>query len=214
MAVSRGGRRGLAGTRARIIDRLRRSAATLTEIAEHLGLTYNAVRAHLLSLERDGLVHSTGMRRGGTRPSAVYELTPEVDDVLSRAYTPFASHLVRVLSDRLPQAEMDSVMRAVGQRLAREWPQPGGSLIARIEGAAVLLQELGAPNEIERENGTVRIRGFGCLLAAAVQGQPHVCRAMESLLEALIGAPVRECCDRGERPRCCFIVAVSPATGS
>lgn len=211
MAADRGGQSSLAGTRAKIIDRLRRSAATPTEIAEHLGLTYNAVRAHLLSLERDGLVHSAGVRRGGTRPSALYELTPEVDDVLSRAYTPFASHLVRVLSDRLPQAEMNEVMRAVGRRLAGEWPLPGGSLPARIEAASALLQELGAPNEIEREDGSVRIRGFGCLLAAAVQGQPYVCRAMESLLEAVIGVPVRECCDRGERPRCCFEVATPPA---
>jgi hypothetical protein len=27
---------------------------------------------------------------------------------------------------------------------------------------------------------------------------------MESLLAELLEAPVRECCERGERPRCCF----------
>jgi hypothetical protein len=31
-----------------------------------------------------------------------------------------------------------------------------------------------------------------------------VCRAVESLLAQFLNAHVRECCERGERPRCCF----------
>jgi len=194
----------LAGTRGRIVDIVRRSPTTATEIAARLELTYNAVRAHLAALERDGLVRSSGVRRGVTRPAVVYELAPDVDDVLSRAYMPFASHLVRVLGERVPERDLDAVMREVGRRVAREWPRPRGPLMERVDAASALLQELGAPNEVERTNGTVRIRGFGCLLAAAIQGRPQVCHVMESLLEEFLGTAVRECCDRGERPRCCF----------
>jgi predicted ArsR family transcriptional regulator len=167
-------------------------------------MTYNAVRAHLSVLERDGLIRLAETRRGETRPAAVYELAPDVDDVLSRAYMPFASHLVRVLGERVNEQELDNVMREVGRRLANERSRPAGSLSERVDAASALLQELGAPNEVERFDGTARIRGYGCLLAAAVQGRPQVCRAMESLLEEFVDAPVRECCDRGERPRCCF----------
>ena len=204
------GQSSLAGTRGRIIDLIRRSRISTTEIAEQLDLTYNAVRAHLASLERDGLIRRAGLRRGETRPSAVYELAPGVDDALSRAYMPFASQLVRTLAERLPERDLAETMRDVGRRLAGEWPRPGGPLAQRVEAASALLQELGSPNELERTDGVVRIRAFGCLLAAAVHGQPHVCRAMESLLEELIGTPVKECCDRGERPRCCFEIAVPP----
>jgi predicted ArsR family transcriptional regulator len=199
----------MAGTRGRIIDLIRRSPTTVTEIAAHLGLTYNAVKGHLTALERDGLVRSGGVRRGGTRPSVMYELAPGVDDVLSRAYMPFASHLVRSLSERLAEPDLDEVMRDVGRRLSNDWPRAPGTIAERVERASALLQELGAPNEVERLDGTVRIRGFGCLLAAAVQGQPHVCRAMEALLAEFLDAPVRECCERGERPRCCFDIEVS-----
>jgi len=197
----------LEGTRGRIIDLVRRTPTTVTEIATQLGLTYNAVRAHLAALERDGLVRTGPLRRVGTKPSAVYELAPGVDDALSRAYMPFASHLVRALSERMPDADLDALMRDVGDRLAAEWPRPRGSITQRVESAAALLQELGAPNEIERDGSTLRIRGFGCLLAAAVNQRPHVCRAMESLLTALLGTSVEECCDRSDRPRCCFAIA-------
>ena len=53
------------GTRGRIVDLIRRSPCTATEIARELGLTYNAVRGHLTTLERDGLVRSRGARQGG-----------------------------------------------------------------------------------------------------------------------------------------------------
>jgi hypothetical protein len=35
---------------------------------------------------------------------------------------------------------------------------------------------------------------------------------MESLLEELVGTPVRECCERGAQPRCCFEISTEPAT--
>ncbi len=201
----------LAGTRGRIIDLIRRSQPTATEIAEQLDLTYNAVRVHLTVLERDGLIRKSGVRRGETRPSATYELAAGVDDALSRAYMPFASHLMRALGDRLTDQELTELMRDVGRRLAADWSRPRGPLPQRVDEASALLQELGAPNEVERAEDALRIRGFGCLLAAAVHGQPHVCRAMETLLGELVGTPVRECCERGAQPRCCFEISTEPA---
>lgn len=197
---------GVKGTRGRIVDLIRRSPTTATEIARELGLTYNAVRSHLTSLERDGLVRSAGVRHGETKPAALYELAPGIDDVLSRAYTPFATQLVRTLADTLSEPKLDAIMREVGRGLAGQWPRARGSLKQRVERASALLQELGAPNDIEQVRTSFRIRGFGCLLAAAVQGQPHVCHAMETLLGTLTDAQVTECCDRGERPRCCFMI--------
>ena len=202
----------LAGTRGRIIDLIRRSRPTATDIADQLELTYNAVRVHLTALERDGLIRKAGVRRGETRPSTTYELAPGVDDALSRAYMPFASHLMRALGDRLSDQDLTELMRDVGRRLAADWPRPRGAVAERVDEASALLQELGAPNEVERSEDALRIRGFGCLLAAAVHGQPHICRAMESLLGELVGAPVRECCERGAQPRCCFEISTEPAT--
>jgi predicted ArsR family transcriptional regulator len=195
------------GTRGQIIDLLRRSPATATEIAARLELTYNAVRSHLNALHRDGLVQTGGMQRGGTRPAVLYELAPGVDEALSRAYIPFTTQVLRELGERLPKSELDELMRNVGRRLGSQWTRPQGSLPQRVEAASALLQRLGAPNEIETGDGTLTIRGFGCLLASAVGEQPAVCRAMESLVEELVGAPVTECCERGDRPRCCFAVA-------
>jgi predicted ArsR family transcriptional regulator len=202
----------LKGTRGRIIDLLRRSDLTATEIAARLELTHNAVRGHLAALQHEGLIRQGGSRRSGTRPAAVYTLAPEAEAVFSRAYVPFVAHLVRILQERLDQKELDEVMRMVGRSLASDWPRARGDLPKRVRAASELLEELGALNEVDRLDGGFVIRGYGCVLSQAVYRRPEICRAMESLLAELVEAPVRECCDRGgERPRCCFEIAASSA---
>ena len=196
-------------TRGQIVTLLRRSRLTANEIAAHLGLTHNAVRGHLARLLREGLVREGGRQRGVSRPAVVYEIVPEAEAVFSKAYIPFVANLLRVLRERMAAGELDEVMHLVGRRFAAEWPKLRGELPERVEAASLLLEELGALNTVEPSNGGLVIRGYGCLLSAAVHGRPEVCRAMESLLAELLEAPVHECCERGERPRCCFEVAVS-----
>jgi predicted ArsR family transcriptional regulator len=191
------------------VDLLRRSGLTANEIAASLGITHNAVRAQLSALQRDGLVRELGLRSSGTRPAVVYELTPQADSMLSQAYIPFVAHLVQALSERLSEQDLDDVMRSAGRRMAAEWPRLNGDIRQRVNDAAEVLMELGSPNAVEDTGDTLIIRGYGCLLAAAIHGRPGVCRSMESLLAQLIDAPVHECCERGERPRCCFQISLS-----
>jgi predicted ArsR family transcriptional regulator len=185
---------------------------TASEIATKCGLTHNAVRGHLIALQRDGLVREGGLRRSGTRPAVLYELIPRADSALSKAYIPFVANLLRVLGEQMSQAQLDALMRTVGQRLGAEWPRLHGTLRERVEAAALLLEELGALTDIENWDGGFVLRGYGCLLGEAVHGRPEVCRAVESLLAHLIEAPVKECCERGEHPRCCFEISPPPGT--
>lgn len=194
----------LGRARGRIVDLLRRSSLTPNEIAARLGVTHNAVRSHLAALSRLGLVQKGGLQRGSTRPATLYELAPRGEFLVSHAYLPFVAHLLQALGEQLSDAQVDRLMRTVGRALAAEWPRADGPLEQRIPEAVALLNDLGAATEAEAEDHGFIIRGYGCLLAEAVNGRPEVCRVMESLLEEFLGVPVKECCDRTKRPRCCF----------
>jgi predicted ArsR family transcriptional regulator len=186
---------------------------TANEIAAQVGLTHNAVRSHLSALQRDGLIRQGSMQPSASRPAVRYELAPGTESVFSRAYIPFVAQLMRVLQQRLPEGELDDVMRTVGRRLGAEWPRLRGALPQRVEEAARLLEELGAMNDVERFDGGFVIRGHGCVLSEAVHGRPEICHAMESLLSELLEVSVRECCDRTAQPRCCFAIAGPSAPG-
>ena len=165
-------------------------------------------------MARAHLVREGSLRRGETRPSVVYELVPRADSILSTAYIPFVAQLLRVLGERMSKEELDELMRAVGRRLGAEWPRLRGDLRTRVDAVTRLLQELGSLTTVEPWDGGYVIRGYGCSLGEAVHGRPEVCRAMESLIAHLVEAPVTECCERGEHPRCCFEISPGDDTAS
>jgi DeoR family transcriptional regulator, suf operon transcriptional repressor len=197
-------------SRGRIVTLLRHGPLTVDDIAARMGLTANAVRVQITGMERDGVVQRAGQRLGSTRPSNIFELTSEVEQLLSRAYIPFLTQLVRVLAGGLPQEQAEGFFRETGRGLVEEFARPNrvsGDLRTRIQIASDLLNnELGAITRVE-ENGSYVIRGLACPLAAITGKHPAVCQAMESLVSAIVEAPVSECCDRSERPRCCFEIA-------
>lgn len=207
-SVTRWNRKFYASTRGRIVGLLRRAALTVDQIARALHLTDNAVRAHLASLERDGLVEQDAPKRGSVgKPAHTYRVTEETNQLLSRAYVVVFARLLDVLAERMSHTDLQALMQTVGKTLAEENARTKGTRRERVDRAAALLEELGGATAVEEHEGVLRIRGFGCPLGAAVRGHPEVCGSVEGLLSEAVGAPVRECCEHGERPQCCFEVA-------
>ena len=197
-------------SRVRVTAALRRGPRTLDQLTGELGLTRTAVRLHLATLERDGLVVRRGFQAGRTKPSHVYELTGAAEQQLSRAYIPVLTQLLHVLSERLPGDQFDAVMRAVGRELLAERPRPRGTLRDRAEAASELLDQLGGLTDVREENGVLIIQSHGCPLAATAVDHPETCSAMESFVSEFVGSAATQRCDRTDRPRCCFQI---PLTG-
>jgi predicted ArsR family transcriptional regulator len=196
-------------TRGQIVTLLRRASRTVDELARELDLTENGVRAHLATLERDGIVRQRGVvRRGSGKPAYVYELTPEAEELFPKAYRPVLRRLLDVLVEQAGPEESEALLRAVGRRMADERDAPADGVRTRLEVAVAVLNELGGLAELEERDGKIHIRGYGCPLAAVVPDHPEVCRLVEALLAKLAGVPVRERCDRSERPHCCFEVTL------
>ena len=212
MPIQQWDKRFFASTRGRVVALLRRSARTVDELAQALDLTDNAVRAQLATLERDGLVHQQGVRRGIGKPAYAYELTPEAARLFPQAYGPVLHGLLDALAEQLQPEELEVLLRGVGRRLAVGPTAPAGDRHARLDAAVAVLNDLGGLAELEERDGVVVIRGYSCPLAAAVPGHPAVCKLAEALLAEVVGAPVHECCDRGERPRCQFEVVLANGT--
>ncbi|MGN6393444.1 MAG: helix-turn-helix transcriptional regulator [Gemmatimonadales bacterium] len=196
-------------TRGRLVALLRRGSSTVDELASELGVTDNAVRAQLTTLERDGLVEQRGVRRGAGKPSHAYGLTAAFEPTLSRAYAPLLVQLLRELAGRFRPEELNELLRAVGRRWASELPATGGSAAERAAAAVALLEQLGGAVDLEQggDDGSavMTVRGFGCPVGLAVGEEPRVCAALETVLGAVTGMDVKECCERGAgAPRCRF----------
>src|SRR5579884_1757731 len=142
-------RRFFESTRGKIIMLLRRAGHTVEELAQALNLTDNAVRAHLVTLERDGLVRQQGVRHGAGKPAFVYELTPETEQLFPKAYGAVLRELLSVLKEQLPPNKVETLLRIVGQHIAGHWNISSGDLCTRLEAAVNVLDELGGMAELE-----------------------------------------------------------------
>jgi predicted ArsR family transcriptional regulator len=188
------------------VSLLRGGSSTVNELASSLELTDNAVRAHLLSLERDGLVRQSGLLRGPRKPHFTYELTAEAERLFPKAYDALLNQLITVLKGRLPPAAIEDVLREVGRSLAARHSSDETplDLEGRLQNALEVLKAIGGSPSVDREGGRLVIRSGGCPLSAAVAEHPEVCELAEALVAEIVGLPVREHCDRAETPKCCF----------
>jgi predicted ArsR family transcriptional regulator len=194
-------------TRGRIVALLRTRSRSVEELATELGLTDNAVRAHLIVLQREQLVESTGARHEGAvgKPAVIYAIAPGALPLFSRAYAPLLSALLRELRAREPESTVRRLLKRAGRSMAPHKRAAGG-LEARARAGSKLLNDLGGATEVTRDGDAFVIRGHGCPLSEAVASCPETCGAVEQLLTEATGAPVVETCDRSGPPNCLFRV--------
>jgi predicted ArsR family transcriptional regulator len=200
-------------TRDRIIELLLKGQRTVEELAGTLGMTRNAVRSQIALLQRAGIVEVTGEVKGSRRPAAVFGVPAGAEIGSSQAPQAFLSQLIRVLSDRIPARQLDSIMKRVGQGLAATVPAPDGSARERVAGAMHVLRSLGSHADLAEVDGKFVITGHGCPISKAVAANARSCVAMESFLAKLTKLPVTEHCNHGEHPSCRFEIDLPAAEG-
>jgi len=204
-------------TRGRILLLLQaRGEMTADELARELGVTANAVRAHLLALERDGLIQPHRVRRGPRKPSLAYTLTPAGERVFPARYDLLVNALLDAIAAPAGEnaaAELEQLLRSAGRYLARPHRVALAALSPeeRLQQVLGLLQRLGGAAQVELVDGSdgeltaARLRSTHCPFSAVVVQHPQVCLVLEALLASLFGdATVREVCEKAPTPRCRF----------
>ena len=192
-------------TRGQIVMLLRTTTMTVSEIAGRLNLTDNAIRAHLLSLERDRLVEQKGVIKGFRKPHHTYGLTDEARHLFPKPYAFLFNKLIEVLKKSLSPAATIDTLRDVGHSIGRDNTiDDGGDLQARLGDVLKTLEALGGAARLEEVNGKTLIRSESCPFNEAVSEHPEVCKVAESMIEEIVGKEVREVCDRTASPKCCF----------
>lgn len=199
-------------TRGQIVKLLRSRSMTVNGLAEKLGLTDNAVRAHLLTLERDRLVQQRGTVKGFRKPHVSYGLTTEADRLFPKSYDSLFNQLVSALKSRLIPEVVKELLSDVGERLGRQNATAvNAGFDERVSRAAATLEELGGAPRVIHEEGRVVVASDSCPFADAVLEHPEVCQAAESLVSEIVRQPAQETCDRTGTPRCRFEIKTKDA---
>lgn len=206
MKTTKFGQNFFESTRGRVLKLLRRGMGTVEELSAELEVSDNAVRAHLATLERDGLAVRQGYQPGFRKPHYNYKLTTEAEEFFPKAYATLFNQLLAVLKQRTEPAELEAILLEVARLLASEsMPKGMESIENRARRAAAALESMGGAPQIQKEDDKNYIRSMtSCPFDSAVSKHPEVCRLAEAFLSEVTGLEVHEHCQKGEFPQCSF----------
>jgi predicted ArsR family transcriptional regulator len=184
-------------TRERILNILKeRGQATVDDLSQELGLTAVTVRHHLDILRGEGLVAPPLIQRRKTpgRPQYVYTLSDKADSFFPKRYGHLANLLLDEVRLYLSPAEVDQVMKSIGERIASQADLPvKDGLESRLVAATEFLNELGYMARWERqEDGDYALHVANCPYEEVSRQDQQVCTIDMTLLTCLLGvAPQR-----------------------
>lgn len=204
-------------TREAILALLRAGPRTAGDLAGAVGVSPQAVRDHLRTLEARGWIEPGTLRRDtGGKPAREYVLSTEGEKAFEKSHADVLRYLVRELGARLGDRRKRELLDAVGRRIGADRAVGGERAVAapgelgadelprRLERAARVLNEIGGAATVEETEGGPRIRSAGCPLSSLVRDDPDVCLLAAALVETIAGVEVHDTCDRSDRPRCRF----------
>jgi predicted ArsR family transcriptional regulator len=177
-------------TRGKIVAELRqRHSASAVELAHHFSLSPNAIRQQLVVLERDGLVVERSVRRGPTKPTYEFSLTPEADKLFPQQYDKMLSAVLRELRQQFGEQGVAKVFdgiskRAIGRAKERLTAEDPEGKIAQLTG---FLRDHGVVAEYNLIDGGFELHEHNCPYSEVVKEHPEVCSVIHHVLDETLG---------------------------
>jgi len=173
--------------RGAIVAALRRHhRVAAADLAEMFGLSVNAIRRHLLSLEQDGLVVASAIRRGRTKPTTLYALTAAGEQLFPQRYDRMLNAVLRGMRERLGSDAVESVFDALADEAIERYGERlrQGDSEERIVNLAEVLRHHGVRAEVETLSPErIVLYEHNCPYVRSVAEHPEVCRVVHRLLD-------------------------------
>jgi predicted ArsR family transcriptional regulator len=177
-------------TRGKIVTELRRrGSASAADLAHSFGLSPNAVRQQLVLLERDGMVVEKPVRRGPTKPTLEFSLTPEADKLFPQAYDKMLTAVLREVREQFGSPAVDRIFDGLSKRavdrarrkITASDPQE------RVAQLTEMLRESGVMAEYSLIDGAYVLHEHNCPYSNAAKEHPEVCQVIHHIIDETIG---------------------------
>jgi predicted ArsR family transcriptional regulator len=171
-------------------------------LATRLNISRNAVRQHLTSLERDGVVAKGPIQASGGRPEQLYVLTERGAEAFPRQYAWFAELLLRLLESEMGSTAVGEKMAELGRTVAESLKGrlAAPDLDGRIAGLVEVLQEMGYDAAAVATGAEPIVEAHNCVFHKLAKQYPHLCTFDIAFAETATGRRVehRTCMARGD----------------
>lgn len=198
-------------TRERILH-LMKTAGPLSakELTTELQITEMAVRRHLGTMERDGLIESKMVRQTAGRPTAVYGLTELAEGLFPKRYHSLTLDLLDELAEESGEDMVDRLFDRRKEKLSRRYmaEMQGKSLTEKVRTLSEIQNDNGYMTELqETDGGEYVLMEHNCPISQIANRYNHACDCELKLFESLLDADVErtECLAQQGR-KCVYVI--------
>ena len=177
---------------------------SVEDLSTGLGITDNAVRQHLTTLERDGMVAKGETQSTGGRPEQLYGRTIAGQELFPRHYSWFAELLINSLREEQGTDALRERLEGMGKDVGRQ-------VAARLAGVKDRRERIRALADIMRElgyqSGSIdpakekwpATEATNCVFHNLAKCYPEVCHFDLTMMSEVVGWDVvhDECMVRG-----------------
>jgi predicted ArsR family transcriptional regulator len=198
-------------TRERILH-LMKTAGPLSakELTTELQITEMAVRRHLGTMERDGLIESKMLRQTPGRPTAVYGLTDLAEGLFPKKYHSLTLDLLDELAEVSGEDMVDRLFDRRKEKLSRKYmaEMEGKSLTDKVRTLSEIQNDNGYMTELqETEGGEYMLMEHNCPISQIANRYNHACDCELNLFESLLDADVeRTECLAQQGKKCVYVI--------
>jgi predicted ArsR family transcriptional regulator len=168
---------------------------TNAQIAQHLEVSYEAVRQQLRQLAASQLVIARkkrdGRRQGG-RPTTYYALSEAGDHLFPKAYDELAIELIDTLATALGTEGLREVLAMFTENNVQQWAPllQDKTLAERLRLLKNIYLEDDAYMEVAETGGELRLVERNCPFLSVATRRPALCSVTVSTLSRLLGYQV------------------------
>ncbi|MGD8192084.1 helix-turn-helix transcriptional regulator [Brevibacillus ginsengisoli] len=183
-------------TRDQILHMLKlKGSLSVSDMATELGITEMAVRRHLNTLERDKLIKSSLVRQAMGRPTNVYSLSQEADEMFPRNYHDLTLDFLEDIEAIDGMDKVDLLFQRREDRLEEKYRQYiNGELENRVARLTEMQNQKGYMVDWEKDEqtGTYYIKEFNCPISQVARQFTQACSCELSLFKRVLEADVEQ----------------------
>lgn len=202
-------------TRKRVLHLLKtQGPLSVNHITDELQITHMAVRRHLHILEKDGYIQTEQMRQAMGRPTTVYQLTPEAEDLFPKKYETLTLDLLKELVQETGNEMVDLLFERRKATLEKKYEPgiTGDELQSKVASLANIQNMNGyMANWTQISEREYEIVEYNCPISQIANQYEQACQCELQLFESLLQADVSrtECLAKGGQ-KCVYKIMSRP----
>lgn len=171
-----------------------KAGLSIDDIAEKQAISRNAVKQHMVVLEKEQLIKAAHFNATKGRPARCYVLTEQGINHFSKQYSWFCNLVLTELKQEMGTDAFTRFMQRLGSKVAESLaPQfIDKNAEQKAETLAAIMQNLGYQVSVDLSGDSATINAINCVFHDLAQQHTELCEFDRALIRTLLDYPVEQ----------------------